>query len=211
MVEGHRDRQRDHILDVALELLRERGMAALTMTAIAERAGMSRPTLYHYFADIDAVLAAWVGRQIERSVSVMLAEAEAIADPLDRLSHLIQAQATTFASQDHRISAEHFESEAGSPSLRHEVASQMAPLRRTLADTIAEAGTLGQLRTDIEPALAADLVLGLLGALRRHLVAGSIGPDAAVTAVTGLLSFGWFDPTPDRPGRRPSPRRRRSG
>jgi len=169
-------------------------MAALTMSAIADHAGISRATLYHYFPDADAVLAAWVGQEIERSVSAMLVEARAIPDPLDRLVHLVRTQALTFASQNHRLSAEHFDSEAGSPAVRREVEVQMAPLRRLLADTITQAGTCGLLHSSVDPVLAADLVLGLLGAIRRRLVAGTLNPEEAVSAVMGLLHSGWLRP-----------------
>jgi AcrR family transcriptional regulator len=201
VVDDHRAHQRERILAVALELLRERGMAALTMSAIAEQAGISRPTLYHYFPDVDAVLAAWVGQEIERSVSAMLIGARAIPDPLDRLAHLVEVQARTFASQSHRLSAEHFESEAGSPAVRREVEIQMAPLRQLLADTITEAGTCGLLRSAVDPVLAADLVLGLLGAIRRRLVAGTLNPDEAARSIMELLRSGWLHPGPGNPPR----------
>lgn len=194
MLDEHRAQQREHILATALGLLRERGMAALTMSALAERAGISRPTLYHYFSDVDAVLAAWVGQEIERSVSTMVIEARGIADPLERLTHLVTTQAHSFASQSHRLSAEHFESEAGSPAVRHAVEAQMAPLRQLLADTVAEARAQGAIRSPIDADLAGDLVLGLLGAIRRRLVAGALDPESAVAAVMGLLRSGWFPP-----------------
>jgi len=210
----HRTHQRERILAVALELLRERGMATLTMSAIADHAGISRATLYHYFPDVDAVLTAWVGQEIERSVSAMLVEARAIPDPLDRLTHLVEVQARTFASQSHRLSAEHFESEAGSPAVRREVEIQMAPLRQLLADTITEAGTCGLLRSTVDPVLAADLVLGLLGAIRRRLVAGTLKPDEAVLSIMELLHSGWLHPGPGSPNRRiqgPTPGRAGTG
>jgi len=191
VVDEHRAAQREHILSVALEVLRERGMASLTMSALAERAGMSRATLYHYFSDVDAVLAAWVGQEIERSLAVMLTEARAIADPVERLEHLVEVQARTFASQSHRLSAEHFESEAGSPAVRREVEARMAPLRELLVETIVEAAAKGALRSKVDPDLASDLVLGLLGAIRRRLVAGTVRREEAVRAVMELLCSGW--------------------
>jgi AcrR family transcriptional regulator len=194
VLDEHRAYQRKHILGAALELLRERGMAGLTMSALSKRAGISRATLYHYFADIDAVLAAWVGAEIEHSMSTMVSEARAISDPLDRLAHLVEAQARTFAGQDHRLSAEHFESEAGSPAIRREVGAQMAPMRQLLADTVAEARAQGTLRSQIDAVLAADLVLGILGAIRRRLVAGTLCPEEATQAVMELIRSGWLSP-----------------
>ncbi len=55
-----KDDQRRLIARTALELLMESGSAALTMSALADRAGMSRQTLYRYFPDLDHVLEASV-------------------------------------------------------------------------------------------------------------------------------------------------------
>lgn len=97
-LDDHRAHQREQVLVAALELLDERGMAGLTMSALAQRAGMSRATLYHYFSDVDAVLAAWVGEEIKRSLAALVSEATAIADPLARLEHVIDAQAQILAA-----------------------------------------------------------------------------------------------------------------
>lgn len=189
----HRAAQRAQILDAALGLLRDRGMAKLTMSALAARAGMSRATLYHYFPDVDAVLAAWVAGEVERSVSAMVDHARTIDDPLERLAYLVRTQARTFASQDHRLSVEHFESETGSPALRGVVEAQMAPLRAALAEIIQEAGPPA---SSMDPALGADMILGLLGAIRRRLVAGAADPEVAANAVLQVLVSGWFTPRP---------------
>lgn len=191
VLDEHRSRQREQVLTAALELLGERGMAGLTMSALAQRAGMSRATLYHYFSDVDAVLAAWVGEEIKRSLAALVSEASAIADPLARLEYVIDAQAQLFASQHHRLNTEHFESEAGAPAVRREVSNQMAPLRHLLAATVADAQRLGIFRSDLSADLAADLVLGLIGAIRRRLVAGNMRAAEAAPAVMALVRDGW--------------------
>ncbi len=191
LVDRHRTELRQRILAAALDLLRERGMAGLTMSALAERAEISRATLYHHFPDIDAVLAAWVGAEINRSLEVLMREAAQIPAPLERLQHLVDAHLTTFASQNHRMSADLFETEASPPSIRREVAARLAPLRRMLEATIEEAKTSGAFDPDVDTPLAADLILGLLGAARRGLVAGTIGPGKAKDAIMRLLEAGW--------------------
>lgn len=49
---------RTALADAALELLRERGTAALSADEIASRAGVSRRTFFNYFGTTEAVLAA---------------------------------------------------------------------------------------------------------------------------------------------------------
>lgn len=45
----HRDLRRSALIDAAVDLAREGGGAAITMGAVAERAGLSRSAVYEYF------------------------------------------------------------------------------------------------------------------------------------------------------------------
>ncbi|HEX9727700.1 MAG TPA: TetR/AcrR family transcriptional regulator [Gemmatimonadales bacterium] len=47
----------EEIVGVARDLIAEKGLAALSMRAIAERVGVSAPALYHYFDGKDALVA----------------------------------------------------------------------------------------------------------------------------------------------------------
>ena len=53
---GYED-QRELILLHAAELFAQRGYSATSMNGVAEACGLSKPALYHYFRDKDALLA----------------------------------------------------------------------------------------------------------------------------------------------------------
>jgi len=53
-----KDDLRERVLRASLELIDERGLAALSMREVARRAGVSHQAPYHYFADRQAILAA---------------------------------------------------------------------------------------------------------------------------------------------------------
>lgn len=55
--------RRDEILDAALALLRDNGLAGVTTAALAKAARCSKDTLYRLFEDRAAILAALVDRQ----------------------------------------------------------------------------------------------------------------------------------------------------
>ena len=48
---------RHRILEAAADLLREEGLAALSMREVARRAGVTHQAPYHHFADREAILA----------------------------------------------------------------------------------------------------------------------------------------------------------
>src|SRR4051812_21411543 len=63
----------DAVLDAAEELLVERGRAALTIRALAERSGASNGSIYHAFGSLDTIAgAAWL-RRAQRFLAVQKA------------------------------------------------------------------------------------------------------------------------------------------
>lgn len=64
-VQEHRSSVREAALDAVAGLVAAGGVSAVSMTKAAEGAGISRVTLYKYFPDVEALLAAWHERQVE--------------------------------------------------------------------------------------------------------------------------------------------------
>ncbi len=57
----------ERILDAAMELMLEQGYGATSIEAVAARAGVSKRTFYHRFADKAALVQAVVARVVERA------------------------------------------------------------------------------------------------------------------------------------------------
>jgi AcrR family transcriptional regulator len=62
---------RERLIDLVIELIEERGSAALTVTEMAARAGMSPANLYRYFDSKEAMIEAVAGRWFQPMVAVM--------------------------------------------------------------------------------------------------------------------------------------------
>lgn len=72
------------LLDATELVLAERGFAATTTNHIAEAAGVSIGTLYHYFPSKESLIEAVVHRMWARELEVLVAHGEALANgPLD--------------------------------------------------------------------------------------------------------------------------------
>src|SRR5215207_2275222 len=100
-VEGHRAAVREAILASTAALVAVHGLASVTMSQIAETAGIGRATLYKYFPDLDAVLLAWHERQVASHLAqlVEVRDHAGVAD--DRLAAVLEAYAHSIqAHQD---------------------------------------------------------------------------------------------------------------
>ncbi|MGB1580036.1 MAG: TetR/AcrR family transcriptional regulator [Nevskiales bacterium] len=60
------DRRRPQVLDTALELTADHGLHGLSIDAIAQRMGVSRPVIYSCYASRDDILTALLAREEQR-------------------------------------------------------------------------------------------------------------------------------------------------
>jgi AcrR family transcriptional regulator len=75
----------ERILDAAAELYLERGRSETTLSAVAHRAGVSRPSVYKHLGSVDDVAHALIGRELQRffdAVTQVLAAQPTLRDRL---------------------------------------------------------------------------------------------------------------------------------
>ncbi|UUV35932.1 TetR/AcrR family transcriptional regulator [Amycolatopsis roodepoortensis] len=156
-IKTHRQAVRDAALDTAATLAGERGLTGVTMSHIAERAGIGRATLYKYFSDVEAILIAWHQRQIARHLNLLTAAKDRATDPLDRLTAALETYAL--------ISHEHHGTELAALLHRGEhVEHAREHLRGFVEALIADGARSGDLREDVPPAELATFCLHALTA-----------------------------------------------
>jgi TetR/AcrR family transcriptional regulator, transcriptional repressor for nem operon len=86
------DVRREQILDAAVEVLLERGLAAATMADVAEAAGVAKGTIYLYFESRTELLAALRSRHVDRFCDALgiALSGPGRARPATRLDRFIQ-------------------------------------------------------------------------------------------------------------------------
>jgi AcrR family transcriptional regulator len=184
-IETHRRQVREAILDTTWTLAAERGLAAVTMSEIAEKTGIGRATLYKYFPDVEAILIAWHQRQIARHLALLATARDEHTDPARRLRSVLDTYARI-----HRRRTEH--QRASSPG--HElvtflhagddVAAAHGELHDLFRDVLADAVATGEVRDDVPPAELADYCLSALAA------AGTARSDAALGRLVDITLAG---------------------
>src|SRR5262245_22014053 len=92
-IETHRREIRDAILETTATLATKRGLASVTMSQIAAETGIGRATLYKYFPDVEAILAAWHQRQVARHLSQLATVRDQGGSAGERLEAVLTAYA----------------------------------------------------------------------------------------------------------------------
>jgi AcrR family transcriptional regulator len=163
---------KEAILAAARALLDEGGQGAVTMEAVAARAGVGKPTVYRWWSDRHAVVMA----------ALMAGEnpgegARAGKSAFDSLRNQLRQIATRFASPTGRhitsmLAAADAESELGKAFRGHFVLARRAEGRAILEQGI----TAGEVRGDVDLDVALD---ELYGAVFFRLLLGHAPLDAS--------------------------------
>jgi AcrR family transcriptional regulator len=178
-IEAHRREVRDAILDATWALVAEHGPMAVTMSQVAEAAGIGRATLYKYFPDVEAILFAWH----ERQVTGHLEQLAALRDQAGSARERLEAVLTAYA-----FIANHRERHGGDlAAVLHKderVASAKQQLVELLRGLLAEAAQESEVRDDVAPGELASFCLHALTA------AGSLSSEAAVRRLVAVTMAG---------------------
>ncbi|KPN90479.1 TetR/AcrR family transcriptional regulator [Pseudomonas nunensis] len=93
---------RDIILDVTEKLIYKSGIAATGMDLLVKTAGVSRKSIYRYFANKDVLVVAALQRRDVRWMNWFRTEVDKAPTPADRLLNLFSVLTTWFDSEGFR-------------------------------------------------------------------------------------------------------------
>ncbi|MBA3653249.1 MAG: TetR/AcrR family transcriptional regulator [Actinobacteria bacterium] len=183
-VESHRREVRDAILHTTAALVAEHGLLSVTMSQIAEAAGIGRATLYKYFPDVEAIALAWHDQQISGHVKSLAEVRDQAGSASERLEAVLEAYARI-------LHESHGGHDADLVSFLHrddqvpQGAQQVAELIREL---VVECIEDGEVRDDIA---ADELASYCLHALRA---ASGVRSKAAVARLVSITIVGLRPP-----------------
>jgi AcrR family transcriptional regulator len=182
-IDAHRAAVRDAALDATARLVAEHGLVSLTMSQIAEQAGIGRATLYKYFPDAHAVLTAWH----ERQIAAHLDQLAAVTDSADPAVVRLEAVLQKYAQIQHHSAGHHGGELAGLLHRDEHVDRAQRRLRDFVKDLIDEAAQAGDLSDDLAAGELATYCLHALTAARTLSTPDAVHRLVAVT-LAGLRS-----------------------
>ena len=159
-IEAHRGAVRDAILNTTATLVAERGLLSVTMSQIAEGAGIGRATLYKYFPDVEAILLAWHEGQIASHLDQLAGARDKADGPRAQLEAVLEG----FALISHESQGHHDTELATFLHRDHRVARARHQLHAMVRDLLKEGAANGELRDDVAPDELAGYCIHALGA-----------------------------------------------
>jgi AcrR family transcriptional regulator len=192
-IETHRQEVRDAVLDTAGRLITDNGLLAVTMSRVAEEAGIGRATLYKYFPDVESILLAWHERQVAAHLEELIEvrDQDEAGDPIHRL-HAVLEKYALITNESHR----HRNDELATSIHRDSHVSHAEQhLRQLVEDLLCDAAKSGAVRNDVPPDELAVFCLHALAA-----AGGLPSKEAVRRLVTVTLSGLGPSPVPDVAG-----------
>lgn len=188
-VQARLDAQRDAVLHGAVELLAERGYAACSVAAVAERAGIAAGSVYRSFPSKADLVAELFRVVVSREVEAVRAAARRPADLHDRVAAIVE----TFAGR--ALKSPRLAYALLAEPVDAAVDAERLVFRRAFRDVIAEQITEGVASGRLpaqDPNLTAAALVGAVGeALVGPLAEGGApgAPDKPDTLIPALVSF----------------------
>jgi AcrR family transcriptional regulator len=177
-VATHREEVRQAVLDAAGQLVARDGLWAVSMSRLAEVAGIGRATLYKYFADVEEVLAAWHARQVSAHLADLAAVAAGPSQPSGRLRAVLERYAHICVQR-----SRHGGDVAAAMHRAPGIDDQHRQLQDLMTGLIEEAAAAGTVRADVPAEQLAGFCLAALTA-----AGAATSPDVVVELVWTALT-----------------------
>ena len=151
------------LLAVAVEEFNTRGYDATSMEDISRAAGITKSSFYHHVTGKEDLLRAALERALDGLFGILDEPDVAGRPPLDRLRHIVRRQVEVLPG---RAALRHAAA-AGARQHRDRAwaLARGGLRRRARVDLVREAVEHGEVRADVDPALAARLISGMVNSI----------------------------------------------
>ncbi|WP_308165913.1 MULTISPECIES: TetR/AcrR family transcriptional regulator [Actinomadura] len=154
---------RERLLAVAVTVFNERGYDGTSMDDLARRLGISKSAIYHHVTGKDELLQLAVDRALD---GLFAAAEEAAAAPgraIDRLEHLVRASVAVLVERLPFVTL--LLRVRGNTAVEKRALARRREFDRLVSGLVAQAEAEGDIRPDIDPAITARLLFGLVNSL----------------------------------------------
>ena len=153
----------ESLLQVAVELFNERGYDGTSMEDLARRLGITKSAIYHHVPGKEELLRL----AVHRALDGLFAAAEQIGSldgrAVERLEHLVRASVIVLAGQLPFVTL--LLRIRGNTRVERDALTRRRAFDQIVTELVTEAVAEGDLRSGIDPAIAARLLFGMINSL----------------------------------------------
>lgn len=175
----------ERITKAAMTLVAERGMSGVTMSAVAERACVSRQTVYNHFTGIDAIILAAHGSHTSTDPQggMLLGTAATATEKIDLLiRHTIAVSGSMGGAVAVDLGL--------GPAARDELRRHARESRDLIASILRDGMEAGEFRNDLDPEVDARLIQGAMAAAGEAAAEpGGDVPRISAAAIRAILAM----------------------
>jgi AcrR family transcriptional regulator len=175
---------RRRLLDAARDLAREDGYDAVGMRALAERAGVSAPTAYQYFASRDHVLVELLVELNQTTTAAVTARPSRRRDPVERTVATLRRVVSLVDDEPNLFVAMTRAYISGTPEVRHAGGAMQSSMRVWIDSALGDADV--EDRDAVVAILEAVMFSGMVSLVTGSQSPSDVGDDLARAARTLL-------------------------
>lgn len=182
------DRKRRRVLEGAAEVFHERGFERGTTKEIAERVGLSQPSIYHYVGAKKELIGE-IARQVDCDFTEALEHGLAnVADPAEQLRNVIAAFTEAIAVNQMTWAVYWQEQRAIPPEIAEPVYQSQVRYIRRVDEVVRRCQDAGVLPAHHPTHILTEAILGMLSwTYRWYKPDGPYGPQQLADAFSDLL------------------------
>ena len=194
----------DSLLAVAVEVFNERGYDGTSMEDLARRLGITKSAIYHHVSGKEELLRLATSRALD-GWSAVADQARALDAPaIERLEYLVRGSVGVLQAELPYVTL--LLRVRGNTEAERAALNRRRAFDRLVADLVKEAEQDGDIRADVDPAITARLLFGLVNSLVEwYRPAGRSAGPALADAVCAIAFDGLRVGGASQPGSRPGP------
>jgi AcrR family transcriptional regulator len=181
------------LLAVAVGEFNTRGYDATSMEHLAQAAGITKSSFYHHVSGKEELLRSALTRALGGLFGILDEQPAREGTALERLRHIVFRQVEVLTSELPYVTL--LLRVRGNTETERWALGRRREFDRTIRELVAEAVDTGQVRSEVDPALAARLLSGTVNSIIEWYRPGRPGAASLPTDVVRAVSTGIL-PTP---------------
>ncbi|MEU6643562.1 TetR/AcrR family transcriptional regulator [Saccharomonospora sp. NPDC046836] len=185
------------ILAAAIEVFHKKGYAAASLRDVADIVGVLKGSLYHYISSKEELLARICVESHKQSSMIMQESLDSADTPLDQLRTFLHKTAIWYLTNIERVHIYFNEGKWLTGDRLEEVRTQGREFHAFIRSLIDRARSEDRIRTDVDPRVAAQLIIGALNNISTwYRPDGLYSPEEIAGIYTDMTLASLANPVP---------------